>query len=133
MDTVLRRKKKKRKNLFIRTHLWPRKMPHRSKSKRNRRVHVCPRNVSNWVNQHCHYEPCCYWSCKLWHSALVNNTETSRTTSHEHQKKCPYNLRKHLPHHRIYIHFQQPNQNISLCVLCFRICVPLCRLCTYID
>lgn len=88
----------KNKNIFIRTHLWPRKMPHRSKSKGNRRVHVCPRNVSNRVNQHCDYEPRCQWSCKLRHSALINNTKTSRTTSHEHQKISSYNLRKHLPH-----------------------------------
>lgn len=35
--SILRNKK-----VFIRTHLWPRKMPDGGESKRNRGIHVCP-------------------------------------------------------------------------------------------
>jgi len=65
-------------------YLWPRKMPHGGKSKRNSWVHVCPWDVSNWVNHDRHYESSCKWSSKLWHHAFINLAKPSRTTPHKH-------------------------------------------------
>lgn len=60
------------KKVFIRTHLWPRKMPDGGESKRNRGIHVCPWYVSNWVYHDRHYESSCKWCSKLWHHPLIN-------------------------------------------------------------